>query len=151
MSPGERAVARFAATPARLSDSAAAIDSISRPVGTAEDAWSATDIVRHLIAVERDVWWGRFGSLREPGEPRWAWTEPGLEPGLDDARLDELVARFAEARLATLSIIEGFDDEAWGRTGVHETFGRLDATALLGIASDHDDEHLASLSGDPPA
>ncbi len=33
------------------------------------------------------------------------------------------------------------------RTGVHATYGRLDVAGLLRLAIDHDEEHLAGLTG----
>ena len=40
-----------------------------------------------------------------------------------------------------------FDDyDGWDRTGVHETYGRLDVAGLLRVAIDHDEEHLAGLA-----
>jgi hypothetical protein len=41
--------------------------------------------------------------------------------------------------------VAAFDDAGWARTGVHATYGRLDVAALLRLAADHDDEHLAAL------
>ena len=43
------------------------------------------EIARHLIAVEHEVWWTRFASIADEDEPHWAWTEPGLAPGFEDA------------------------------------------------------------------
>jgi DinB superfamily len=133
-------VERWRTFPARL---AAAARGSDRQLTAGE--WTPAEVVRHLIAVEREVWWVRFPSLAVEGEPRWAWVEPGLEPGLEAATLDEVLARFAEARGETAGIVAGFDDAAWSRSGVHATFGRLDAMGLLAIVTDHDEEHLASL------
>ena len=54
--------------------------------------------------------------------------------------------RFGAARARSVAILDGFDDAAWARTGVHATYGRLDAPGLLRIVTDHDAEHLASLA-----
>jgi DinB superfamily len=135
------AVARFADAPSRLGQAAGAV--ADRPVLAGE--WGPPDIVRHLIAVEREVWWVRLDALRTEDEPHWSWTEPGLEPGLEDATLEDLIARFAEVRGRSVAIFDAFGDGDWTRTGVHATYGRLDALGLLGIAVDHDAEHLRSL------
>ena len=135
-------VGRFAGFPSQFS--AAATTAEGRPVPAGE--WGPAEIARNLIAVEREVWWKRFTSIVNEYEPHWAWTEPGLEPGLEDATLDEVLARHAEVRARSVAILDGFDEAAWSRTGVHATYGRLDVTALLGIATDHDAEHLASLT-----
>jgi hypothetical protein len=134
-------VEAFAGFPDRFAAPARAAE--TRPFPDGE--WGPSEIARHLIAVEREVWWTRFASILEEDEPRWSWMEPGLEPGLEDATLDEVLARHAEVRAHSVSILNGFDEAAWARTGVHATFGRLDVLGLLGIVTDHDAEHLASL------
>ena len=135
-------VATFRDFPTRFAAAATAAE--GRPIPEGE--WGPKEIGRHLIAVEHEVWWKRFASIVNEYEPRWAWTEPGLEPGLEDATLDEVLARHAEVRAHAVAILDGFDDAAWERTGVHATYGRLDVEALLRIATDHDAEHLASLT-----
>ena len=116
----------------------------SVPVGE----WTPVEVVRHLIAVEREVWWVRFPSLVTESEPRWSWVEPGLDADSAAASLDAVLDRFRDVRARTVGIVDGFAASDWARTGVHATFGRLDATALLRIVTDHDEEHLASLSAD---
>jgi hypothetical protein len=136
-------VAAFREFPKRFRAAATAAE--SRPVPDGE--WGPAEIARHLIAVEREVWWSRFASIVEEDEPHWSWKEPGLEPGLENAMLEAILARHAEVRGHSVDILGGFDDAAWERTGVHATYGRLDVAALLKIAMDHDAEHLASLTG----
>lgn len=135
-------VEAFAGFPERLAQAARAAE--TRPFPDGE--WGPSEIARHLIAVEREVWWTRFASIVEEDEPHWAWTEPGLEPGLDGVPLAEILDRFALARARSVTILDGFDPAAWARTGVHATYGRLDAVGLLRIVTDHDAEHLASLT-----
>ncbi|MFL5755670.1 MAG: DinB family protein, partial [Chloroflexota bacterium] len=103
----------------------------------------------HIISHNLVVWLARLTSIRDENEPRWAWTEPGPEPGLDDTPLDDLLGRLAEARARTVGILEGFDEATWSRTGVHATYGRLDVAALVAIAVDHDEEHLRALIPTP--
>jgi DinB superfamily len=132
----------FAAFPDRLAEAAEGAQ--TRPVADGE--WGPAEVVRHLIAVEREVWWMRFGSLAAEDEPQWSWMEPGLEPGLQGAPLAEVLTRFADARGHSVAILDGFDAATWARTGVHATFGRLDALGLLAIVTDHDAEHLRGLT-----
>jgi hypothetical protein len=135
-------VRSFSDFPARLTVRAHA--ALGRPHPPLE--WGPNEVVRHLIAVERVVWFARLTSIRDENEPHWSWTEPGPEPGLDDAALDDLLARFAEARAGTVALLESFDEATWARTGVHATYGRLDVAALVTIAVDHDAEHLRGLA-----
>ena len=135
-------VETFAGFPDRFAQAARAAETHQ----FADGEWGPSEIARHLIAVEHEVWWTRFSSIINEYEPRWGWTEPGLEPGLEAATLDEILNRHAEVRARSVAILDGFDEAAWARTGVHATYGRLDVAALLRIATDHDAEHLASLT-----
>jgi hypothetical protein len=48
-------------------------------------------------------------------------------------------------RAATVARLDALDAAGWARTGRHATYGVLDVTALLRIALDHDEEHLAQV------
>ena len=142
--PADRAalVERFASFPGRLADAAQAAE--GRPVPDGE--WTPALVVRHLMAVEGEVWLARLASLAASGEPRWSRAEPGPLPGFDDASLDHILGLFGSLRASTVDFLEMFDDDAWARTGVHATYGRLDVAGLLRLAIDHDEEHIAGLT-----
>ena len=141
--PVDRAalVDRFASFPERLAETARAAE--ARPVAPGE--WTPAEVVRHLMAVEGEVWLSRLATLVAGGEPHWSWVEPGPLPGFDGASLDEVLGLFGRLRASTVDFLGMFDDAAWARTGVHATFGRLDVAGLLRLAVDHDREHLAGL------
>ena len=132
---------RLATFPARLATAARSAHQ-ARP---APDEWAPSEVVRHLIAVEEEVWHRRLRQLETEDHPRWRWVEPGQWLGADGASLDEIVAAHARVRTATLAILDGLGPEGWRRTGTHDTFGVLDVAGLMTVAADHDDEHLASL------
>jgi DinB family protein len=136
-------VEAFAHFPTRLA--AAARMARDRPVVPGE--WGPAEVVRHLIAVEDEVWQSRLARLAAEDRPHWPWTEPGLAPGFEGAPLDEILAVFATVRAETAATVRVLDDPGWARTGTHDTYGVLDVAALLRIAIDHDAEHLASLVG----
>jgi len=136
-------VERFASFPRHLTDAAHAVE--GRPVPAGE--WTPAQVVRHLMAVEGEVWLARLATLAAGGEPHWSWTEPGPLPGFDDASLDHVLGLFGRLRASTVDFLGMFDDAAWTRTGVHATYGRLDVAGLLRLAMDHDEEHLAGLLG----
>lgn len=143
MSRGE-SVEVFAAFPDRLA--AAARAAADRPVAPGE--WGPAEVVRHLIAVEDQVWHVRFGQLAAGERPRWSWTEPGQAAGYDDAPLEAVLAGFAAERAINVATIRAFDDDGWARSGTHETYGVLDVAGLLQLANDHGDEHLEGLAAD---
>ena len=141
--PGDRAdiLERLGSFPARLAEAARA--AADRPVPAGE--WTPAEVVRHLMAVEGEVWLARLASLAAGGEPRWSWTEPGPLPGFEDVSLDDVLGLFGRLRASTLDFLRMFDGHGWSRTGIHDTFGRLDLAGLLRLAIDHDEEHLAGL------
>jgi DinB superfamily len=142
--PADRAelVERFASFPGRLADAARAAQ--DRPVPAGE--WTPAEVVRHLMAVEGEVWLARLASLAAGGEPHWSRAEPGPLPGFDDTSLDDILELFGRLRSSTVDFLGMFDDTAWARTGVHATYGRLDVAGLLRLAIDHDEEHLRGLA-----
>ena len=132
---------RLAAFPARLAAAARGAPQSSPSPGE----WSPTEIVRHLVAVEEEVWHGRLGQLETEDHPRWRWVEPGQWLGAPGASLDEVLAAHDRVRSGTLSMLDELGPDGWTRTGTHDTFGLLDVAGLMAVAADHDDEHLASL------
>ena len=133
---------RLAAVPDQLADSARA----ASPEPPAPGEWTPSEIVRHLIAVELEVWHPRLAMLATEEDPQWPWAEPDRwteEPG---ASLDTLLARYRAARTSTIATLEALDDAGWARTGTHATYGVLDVASLMDRAVDHDEEHLRSFA-----
>jgi hypothetical protein len=147
MTSNDRALVRrrLAAVPDRLA--AAARSAVGRPMPRGE--WGPTEVVRHLIAVEDVVWHARLRQLAEADKPTWPWVEPEPWQADPDATLEELLATYAERRRETVTILDGFDDAIWKRTGIHATWGEIDVAALMVRAADHDDEHIASFAATP--
>ena len=143
MTTGERAalVDRLRAGPRQVAD--LAVVATARRGRRPADGWSERQIVAHLVRVDREVFQVRLRDLSGAAEPQWSWVEPGAEPG--HTSLTALSARFAAVREVTIALLTGLDEPGWARSGVHATYGRLDVAALLGIAIDHDADHLAEL------
>jgi hypothetical protein len=135
-------IKRFAAFPERLAATARATD--GAPLRDGE--WTPEEVIRHLIAVETDVYQARLLDVAINDGPRWAWTEPRPWPGEPDLDLDGVLERFAARRAATVANIAALDADGWTRTGIHATFGRMDVAGLIAIAIEHDDEHLRGLA-----
>ena len=120
-----------------------AVIAARRRGGRRPEGWSEREIVAHLVRVDREVFQVRLRDLAGTSEPQWSWVEPGAEPG--HASLAALVRRLAVVRQATIAHLANLDDAGWARSGVHAVYGRLDVAALLGIAVDHDADHIAEL------
>jgi DinB superfamily len=143
VTPQQREVRdRVAAAAERLAAAARAAD----PEPPAPGEWPPTDVVRHLIAVEEEVWHPRLRQLAAEDEPVWAWVEPDRWHGSPVATLDELLAVHRALRTMTTAMLDDLGEAGWAKTGVHATFGRLDAAGLMARALDHDDEHIASFA-----
>ena len=134
-------VARLAAVPERLGRVAVA----ALPEPPAPGEWAPSEVVRHLIAVELEVWHPRLAQLEAEDHPRWPWVEPDRWTGEAGAPLERLLAVYGDARATTLATLRAFDDAWWARTGTHATFGVLDVAGLMTRAIDHDEEHIGSL------
>jgi hypothetical protein len=133
-------LSRLRAVPDDLATAARA----ASPEPPAPGEWTPSDIVRHLIAVEEEVWQPRLAQLDAGDHPTWPWQEPDRWAGSPAASLDDLLATYATHRAATMATLDGLDDAGWARTGTHATFGVLDVAGLMIRAIDHDDEHLSS-------
>ena len=98
MTPQQRAIRdQVAAVPARIAAAARAAD----PEPPSPGEWPPTDIVRHLIAVEEEVWQPRLQQLIAEDGPRWKWTEPDRWLGQPESTLDDLLALYADQRAST--------------------------------------------------
>jgi hypothetical protein len=134
-------VEAFAGFPERLDRAARTAMRSAAPSGE----WGPAEIVRHLIAVEGEVWRSRLARVALEDDPHWSWTEPGLAPGFEDAPIETILAAFAAARASTVATVRALDEAGWARSGTHATYGRLDVEGLLQLAIDHDEEHLAGI------
>ena len=133
---------RLDGVPDRLASAARGAPPVAAP-----GEWSPSDIVRHLIAVELEVWHVRIAQLATEDHPVWAWAEPDRWLGEPGASLERLLDVYRAARSRTVALLVALDEAGWERTGTHETFGVLDIAGLLSRAVDHDEEHLLSLAG----
>jgi DinB superfamily len=133
---------RLTAVPDELAGAARS----ASPEPPAPGEWTPSDIVRHLIAVELEVWHPRLAMLATQDNPSWPWAEPDRWTGDPGATLDDLLARYRAARMSTIATLDGLGEAGWARTGTHATYGVLDVAGLMGRAADHDDEHLRSFA-----
>ena len=144
--PDQRALRdALAEVPTRLSTAAAALADPTAPSILGE--WSAREVTLHLAAVDEVVWQPRLDALIAEDFPHWPWVEPGLWSGPGEATFDGAFAAFSRLRAGTIARVDALDDEGWARRGLHATYGELDVAALLRIELDHDEEHLAQISG----
>jgi hypothetical protein len=135
-------VERLEAIPVRLATAARA----APPEPPVPGEWTPSDVVRHLIAVEEEVWQPRLAQLIAEDRPSWPWTEPDRWTGEPGATLDRLLVVHTATRGVTMATLASLDDAGWDRTGTHASYGVLDVAGLMSRAIDHDEEHVRSFS-----
>lgn len=120
------------------------------PPDSGPGEWTPIEVVRHLIAVEEEVWQRRIDQLRTEEHPRWRWVEPGQWLGAPAAGLEVVLASHARVRARTVRLLDALGSEGWARSGTHDTYGVLDLAGLMSVAADHDAEHLRSFARPTP-
>ena len=133
----------LAAMPGRIRTAALSLADPDAPPAPGE--WSAREVTLHLAAVDEDVWQPRLDALVAEAFPQWPWVEPGTWDGPGSDTFEGAVRTYADLRAATVARLDALDDAGWARRGHHATFGDLDVVALMRIALDHDEEHLAQI------
>ena len=138
---------RIAAIPERLA--AGARVSSGEPPAPGE--WTASDILRHLIIVDDEVWLPRLRQAQSEEGPYWPDLVRVQWPGEPGASQDRLLEVFTGFRGDLVRLLDGLDEGGWARWGTHYKHGRLDVAGLLEIILEHDDEHVAAVEALPKA
>ena len=131
----------------RTSTEGLAIELLRRRSGEGE--WSTGEIVDHLLLGERDLILPRFMRMRAEEGPVFHSSlndKMGFAAAPSTEHADTDLERFATARAATLSFLEGLKDQDWQRVGTTPTRGTLSIQAYAEYLARHDLEHLAQLS-----
>ncbi len=112
-------------------------------------AWSVLEVVTHLADEEVEDFQTRLNlTLRGSTEP-WPPIDPegwALERRYNDGDLDETVARFTEARAASVGWLRGLDNPDWQRAYDHPQAGAIRAGDLLVSWVAHDALHLRQIA-----
>ena len=107
----------------------------------AADAWSIADVVNHLVDVE-DRYRVRLQRVLDEERPHLPYIHPDESKHEIDTPLSDLLARFREAREATLTLLKEVQPGEWQRKGVHEKQGEVSLRYLVQYLLDHDIQHL---------
>ena len=140
----------------RLEDAVTALNRIPSGQLTADaaasqpgDAWSPLDILVHLRASD-DILIPRVYQVLVRDNPplpafderRWAEIA-GYADAPADAHFARLVIRWYEL----IQLLRGLPDDAWHRTGDHETNGPITLEQIVNHLVGHAEEHIAQLDG----
>ena len=112
--------------------------------------WSPFEVVCHLLHGEEDDWIPRM-RLTLSGPPPKTFTPFDREAGHVKYRNDppgRLLARFADARAASLAALDSFalDARTLALTAIHPTLGEVTLEQLLACWTTHDLVHVAQIA-----
>jgi hypothetical protein len=112
----------------------------------APEKWSIKELVGHVGDAERVFAYrtlciGRGETKSLPGFDEGPYVRAG---NFDRRPLADLAADLAATRASTLALLRGFDEEAWGRSGVANDVA-VSVRALAYITVGHERHHMRVL------
>lgn len=144
-------------TIALLSRFPAAIDSLLRGLPVAwtlaredEGSWNCTEVVGHLVNLDRGHWIARVRQVLDEGGSRQFAPVDRFAQMLEsqNVALADLLDEFARLRAANLEQLRGLalQPADFGRQGLHPSFGRVTLSEVLATWVAHDLTHLHQIS-----
>ncbi len=114
----------------------------------ADEEWSVTEIMCHLRDVEVEVNQPRLMRITEESNPFISAVDSdpwAVARNYHAQSGPEALAVFADARRATLSLLDQFSPADWERPARHAIFGPTTAQELLTFTNEHDRLHLRQM------
>jgi uncharacterized damage-inducible protein DinB len=139
---------RLRGTPVRLEEKFRSIPPtlLTRKVG---DTWSIKENLGHLSDLE-PLWQRRLDDIisgREELSPTDLFNTRTTQAGHNDAPVEELLARFRQVRMETISLLEAIDEATVFKYALHPRLRTPMRTMdLFLFVADHDDHHLARIT-----
>jgi FMN phosphatase YigB (HAD superfamily) len=138
-------LAIMASTPAVLRSLSSTLTERDWRKEPALDDWAMNEIVCHLRDTEIEVHQMQLGLMIEkegaflprPESDVWANEREYLNVDGKTA-----LTEFASARIDSLKILKGLDDEIWTRNARHAIFGPTNFLEVTGFIADHDRLHV---------
>lgn len=110
-------------------------------------AFSATEIVWHMIAVE-DLWRSRISNLLTGGDRTFVALDPDADAAMNDynARdFSDALRAFEQKRSDTLSMVASLTADELELTGQHSKYGEMTIHRILQTMAGHDAQHAGQL------
>lgn len=110
-------------------------------------AFSATEIVYHMLDVER-LWQTRLERLFSGESREFIAMDPDKEASekrYNAKDFAEGLEALLEARRQSLEIFRSLTDEQFGLTGMHTKYGEMSVDRILEIMTQHDHQHAKQL------
>lgn len=139
---------RLRGTPARVEELARTVEPAARTRHLGE-SWSIQEHVGHLFDLE-SLWFGRIDDILgglDVMRPADLSNRTTQEARHDEAALEELLARFREARAAFVTRLDAVAEADFGKAAKHPRLEQpMRLIDLMFFVAEHDDHHLADVS-----
>jgi hypothetical protein len=113
-----------------------------------ETAFSATEIVYHMIAVEQ-LWQGRLKRLTSGESNRFDALDPDADArsgNYNSLDFETGLTILQNARRETNTFVRGLGPEALALEGIHSKYGPMNILRILEIMEGHDRNHAAQFA-----
>ena len=141
-------VERLRGTPARLEESVRALPAQTLTARRGE-AWSIQEHVGHLVDLD-ELHEGRLEDYArglDALRPADLTNHKTYEADHNDARVEDLLARFRAARLRFVRRLEDLSEEQVNATALHPRLGKqMRVIDMALFVAEHDDHHLATIN-----
>ena len=112
-----------------------------------DKAFSATEIIYHLVEVDR-LWQRRLKQLLTTTERNFEAIDPDAlakENSYNEKSFDEGIEMLMDARNDTVDLIDTMSESERRIIGIHSKYGEMDTHRVVEIIQNHDLQHLAQL------
>ncbi|HET9136814.1 MAG TPA: DinB family protein [Candidatus Kapabacteria bacterium] len=112
-----------------------------------EKAFSATEIIYHLVDVEK-LWHERFRHMKEKEGALFQAMDPdsvALNNRYNEKSITDGLHEWGELRTRTFKMINEMDDTLLSRIAVHPRYGDVAISRILDIMANHDLQHLEQM------
>lgn len=141
----EAVMAILVSTPAVLRSLSSPLTEASWKHEPAHNDWAMNEIVCHLRDMEREIHQMQLNLMLQKGGaflPRpdsAVWANERQYLNLDGK---SALTEFASARIETLKILKGLDENIWSRAARHAIFGPTNFLEVVSFMADHDRLHI---------
>ena len=146
--PVAELVPALAATPSRIAEVARGLDSTALRSRPQEGEWCLTEVMAHLLDLERAVFLPRLRRIAAEERPAFETFDPDAWARERDHRARDFaadLAAFTRARAETTAFLERLPRGAADRLGLSGHFGPVTLAQYATHAADHDLEHLGQM------
>jgi uncharacterized damage-inducible protein DinB len=147
MNSREDALALLAESNSEFLEAANNFPAEQRTDKPSDKAFSATEIVYHMLDVEK-LWQGRLQRLISGESREFIAMDPdkeAVENKYNKKDYTEGLEELLEARRRSLELFRSLADDQFELTGIHTKYGEMSIDRILEIMTNHDHQHAKQL------